>query len=281
MTSWLACYCFTLKMDTYRDRWAYSDKLAPNGTKIERFKARLTAMGCFQKPGVDYGETYASVMATRTFRMLLQIYNSDKSHKMLHWDVSTAFIHAPLQEKVFMRQASGHEAKSKESWVYQLVKALYGTKQAARAWQQHLAKLLIKKNCMPLVVDPATYVRREGDAFLMIGTHVDDLFVLFNSTGTKLKDEVWQYLNEVLTIKSMGDAVWTLQMSINRDPDSGVLKISQGSFTKEVLRRFNMQNVKVASTPAVETGDEAMMKDTDLPSTAEEKEEVAQLPSWS
>ena len=37
-----------------RDRWAYSDKLAPNGNGIERFKARLTAMGCFQKPGVDY-----------------------------------------------------------------------------------------------------------------------------------------------------------------------------------------------------------------------------------
>ena len=59
-----------------RDRWAYSDKLGPNGN-IERFKARLTAMGCFQRPGVDYMETYASVMATRTFRILLQIYNSD------------------------------------------------------------------------------------------------------------------------------------------------------------------------------------------------------------
>ena len=131
-----------------RDRWAYSDKLAPNGNAIERFKARLTAMGCFQKPGVDYGETYASVMSTRTFRMLLQIYNSDKSHKMLHWDVSTAFIHAPLQERVYMKQASGHEVRGKETWVYQLIKALYGTKQAARAWQQHLAKQLVKRGCM-------------------------------------------------------------------------------------------------------------------------------------
>lgn len=77
-----------------RDRWAYSDKLGPNGN-IERFKARLTAMGCFQRPGVDYMETYASVMATRTFRILLQIYNSDAKNTMLHWDVSTAFVHAP------------------------------------------------------------------------------------------------------------------------------------------------------------------------------------------
>ena len=231
-------------------------------------------MGCFQKPGVDYGETYASVMSTRTFRMLLQIYNSDKSNKMLHWDVSTAFIHAPLQERVYMRQASGHEVKGKEMWVYQLIKALYGTKQAARAWQQHLAKQLMRKGCNPLVVDPATYVRREGDAFLMIGTHVDDLFVLFNTKGERLKDEVWQYLNEVLTIKSMGDAVWTLQMSINRDPNAGVLKISQASFTREVIRRFNMENIKTASTPASELGDEAAMSENDLPSTPEEKEDI-------
>jgi hypothetical protein len=37
-----------------RDRWAYDDKLSAGGASIERFKARLTAMGCFQKAGVDY-----------------------------------------------------------------------------------------------------------------------------------------------------------------------------------------------------------------------------------
>ena len=59
-----------------KDRWAYADKLSPDGKNIERFKARLTAMGCFQKPGADYNETYASVMTNRSFRMLLHIYNS-------------------------------------------------------------------------------------------------------------------------------------------------------------------------------------------------------------
>ena len=65
-----------------RDRWAYDDKLAPGGTVIERFKARLTAMGCFQKEGIDYTDTYASVISTRGFRMLFQLLNSDASH---HW----------------------------------------------------------------------------------------------------------------------------------------------------------------------------------------------------
>ena len=114
-----------------RDRWAYDDKLAAGGKTIERFKARLTAMGCFQKAGVDYTDTYASVMATRTFRFLLQLLNSCATHSMEHWDVSTAFIHVPLKEQVYMKQATGHEVKGKESWVCLLVMALYGTKQAA------------------------------------------------------------------------------------------------------------------------------------------------------
>ena len=109
--------------------WAYSDKLEPSGNKITRFKARLTAMGCFQKPGLDYSDTYASVMTARTFRMILQIYNLQPDHRMSHWDVTTAFVHAPLKESVYMKQASGHEVAGKETWVYHLIKALYGTKQ--------------------------------------------------------------------------------------------------------------------------------------------------------
>ena len=114
-----------------------------------------------------------------------------------------------------MKQATGHEIPGKESWVYLLVRALYGT---THAWQQHLKGLLAQVKCLPLLVDPATYLRRQGKAFLAIGTHVDDLFVVFNRSGAKLKDELWKYLNEKLTIKDLGVAQWTLQMLIQRDP---------------------------------------------------------------
>jgi len=45
-------------------------------------------------------------MSTRMFRYLLQVYNSEEANSMEHWDVSTAFKHAPLKEKVFMKQAT-------------------------------------------------------------------------------------------------------------------------------------------------------------------------------
>ena len=179
-----------------RGRWAYDDKLSPGGKGIERFKARLTAMGCFQKEGVDYPDIYASVMA---FRYLLQMYNSQESNSSEHWDVSTAFIHAPLKEQVWMKQASGHEEKGRESWVCLLLKALYGTKQAANAWKQHLKELMVAA----LILDPATYVKHEGQAWVIVGTHVDDLFVLSCKDGRSMKEQLWKHLVSKLSIKTL------------------------------------------------------------------------------
>jgi hypothetical protein len=212
-------------------------------------------MGCFQKKDIDFTDTYASVMSTRTFRYLLQLTNSHEGNSMTHWDVSTAFIHAPLKERVFVKQATGHEVKGKENWVCLLQKALYGTKQAAHAWQQHLKGLLAEEGFTPLTLDPAVYVKRVGNAFVIIGTHVDDLFVVSNTAGRQLRERLWAHLNVKLSIKTLGDAKWTLQMLIQRDIVHGVLKISQESFVTEVLRRFNMVNCKSVPTPAVNTGD--------------------------
>ena len=57
-----------------------------------------------------------------------------------------------------------------------------------------------------LVMDPATYLLHEADAFVVIGTHVDDLFVVYNVKGKALRDKLWIFLNTKLTIKSMGEA---------------------------------------------------------------------------
>ena len=159
-----------------------------------------------------------------------------------------------------------------------MVRALYGTKQAAHAWQQHLKGLLGHAKFFPLLVDPATYLRRQSSAFAVVGTHVDDLFIVFNRAGAKLKQELWEYLNEKLAIKDLGAATWTLQMLIQRDASAGKLKISQESFITEVLRRFNMTNCVSVPTPAIDAGSEATIVEADLPSTPEQITEVSDLP---
>src|SRR5689334_18202535 len=95
----------------------------------------MVAMGFTQVEGVDYDETFASVMTTKTFRILLAIWNLNPELRFEHWDVKTAFVNAPLKETVYCRQVPGFERPGVEDKILLLKKALYGTKQAANAWQ--------------------------------------------------------------------------------------------------------------------------------------------------
>ena len=110
----------------------------------------------------------------------------------MSWNIGMfpPLLFTSLKERVWMKQATGHEVKGKENWVCLLVKALYGTKQAAHAWQQHLRALLVDAGFSPLLLDPATYVKRVGSGFVIIGTHVDDLFVVFNPAGKSTKEQL-------------------------------------------------------------------------------------------
>ena len=93
---------------TLKCKWVYADKLDRDGS-IVKLKARLTAMGCFQREGIDYHETFASVARTKTFRVLMSIYNLNASYTCEHWDVKNAFVNAPIEEEIWIEQPDGHD----------------------------------------------------------------------------------------------------------------------------------------------------------------------------
>ncbi|MGA1206113.1 MAG: reverse transcriptase domain-containing protein, partial [Opitutales bacterium] len=142
-------------------KWAYDDKLDDAGNVVGA-KARLCARGDRQIYGVDYFETFSAVMNIRTFRMCLAILNLYACLSMEHWDIKAAFINAPLEEELYIRQPEGHVIPGKENWLCKLNKALYGACQASRAWFKYLAGLLADAGMEPLKSDPATYIIREG-----------------------------------------------------------------------------------------------------------------------
>ena len=80
-----------------RSKFVFDIKRGAGGEFL-KFKARMVAMGFTQVEGVDYEDTFASVMTTKSFRILLAIWNFDKNLSFEHWDVKTAFVNAPLQK---------------------------------------------------------------------------------------------------------------------------------------------------------------------------------------
>jgi len=71
-----------------------------------------------------------------------------------------------------------------------LKKALYGIKQAGNAWQNFLADILMGLGAKRHPKDECVYIFREQDAYLFLGTHVDDLFPLFNKGGRRIRDRI-------------------------------------------------------------------------------------------
>jgi len=70
-----------------RGKFVFDDKRDQTG-KVVRFKARFVAMGYTQRFREDYFETFASVVVTKSLRILLSILNEDPTHDMEHWDVN-------------------------------------------------------------------------------------------------------------------------------------------------------------------------------------------------
>ena len=59
-------------------------------------------------------------------------------------DEKSAFLNGVLEEEVYIQQPTGFEVKGQEDKVLKLIKALYGSKQAPRAWNSRINKYFQK-----------------------------------------------------------------------------------------------------------------------------------------
>ena len=87
--------------------------------------------------GVDFSETSAPVARLDINRLSLVIA-AQKCWKVFHLDVKSAFLNGFLNEEIYVEQPEGFLVQGQEKKVYRLYKALYGPKQAPRAWHSRI-----------------------------------------------------------------------------------------------------------------------------------------------
>ena len=152
---------FLKRKNILRGKLVFADKRGEDG-KVVRFKARFVAMGFTQAYGTDYKETFAGVVVSKTFRIMLAILNEDVEYEMEHWDVKMAFTMAPVEEELHMYQPEGFVEKGTD-YVCRLKKSLYGLKQAARNFSLFMREIILEKKFYFLHADPCVFMAKTKD----------------------------------------------------------------------------------------------------------------------
>ena len=109
---------------------------------------------------------------------------------MHHMDVKSAFLNGDLE--VYVHQPPGFVIPGKENKVLHLRKALYGLRQAPRAWNAKLDSTLKQMGFQQGPHEAAVYWRGKGGNALLVGVYVDDFVI----TGNK-EEEVEVFKDEM------------------------------------------------------------------------------------
>jgi len=238
-------------------KWVYKVKRDAAGN-IERYKARLVVKGYMQREGVDFTEVYAPVSKHTSLRALLALVAAEdlELHQL---DVKTAFLNGELEEEIWVVQPPGYELGGK-GMSCRLKKALYGLRQAPRAWYNRLQAELALHGFVPSESDPGLYVKHDkgGSTYLLVW--VDDILV---AGSAKSVQGVKDVLRASFDVRDLGEANFFLGMEVERDRGSKTLKLTQMKYTAELLHKYGLQGAnskKVPLSPAVKLSREGSEK---------------------
>ncbi|KAD7117276.1 hypothetical protein E3N88_04544 [Mikania micrantha] len=228
-------------------KWVFRNKTDENGQIIKN-KARLVVQGFSQEEGIDYDETFAPVARLEAIRLFLA-YAALHKLKVFQMDVKSAFLYGKIKEEVYVCQPPGFEDNKHPDWVYKLDKALYGLKQAPRAWYDTLSTFLLKNNFTRGSIDKTLFIKNVGQHKLLVQIYVDD--IIFASSDLKLCDAFTELMTKNFEMSAMGELQFFLGLQIKQKPDG--IFIHQSKYTKELLKKFDLQNCKPCSNPMSST----------------------------
>jgi hypothetical protein len=168
-----------------------------------------------------------------------------RNWKVFQLDVKSAFLNGILQEEIYVEQPAGFVNQGKEDKVYLLKKALYGLKQAPRAWYGRIDDYLTGSGFQKSLSEATLYVKRFNDDVLIISLYVDDLLV--TGSNTMQVAEFKLNMMQVFEMTDLGLMKFFLGMEIMQNREE--IFICQKKYSREILKKFQMDNCKPTVTP--------------------------------
>ena len=176
--------------------WVYANKYNADGNVI-RCKVRLVAKGFSQIPGLEYDQTYTSVVHLESFRMVTAIAAALNLH-IWQVDIISAFLYSPNEFPVYIHQPSCFVKLGEEGNVLVVDKSLYGMMQAVFDFQKQMSSAYEVLGYYKSIADPCIHSRVIGDEFMLTSTYTDDVF------GASSMEEGPRRLRIVLRLRMWG-----------------------------------------------------------------------------
>jgi hypothetical protein len=214
--------------------------------EIEKYKARLVAKGYSQKHGIDYNEVFAPVARWDTIRIILALA-AKENWKVFQLDVKSAFLHGELVEDIYVDQPLGYQ-KGSGNKVYKLRKALYGLRQAPRAWYSKIENYFIGEKFEKCSHEHTLFVKyADQGKLLIVSLYVDDLICTGNDLT--MVHDFKESMMKHFAMTDLGKMRYFLGVEVTQN-EQGIF-IQQHKYAEEILKRFGMENCNTVKSPIV------------------------------
>ena len=163
-------------------------------------------------------------------------------------DVKSAYLYAPLKEKVYMKPLPGILRLGDEGKVIHVVKCLYGLKQAGRGWYKEMSQVFMNElGFKQPALDHSIFYQHFGDECTVVAVATDDIVLTLNSHThiNKLKSGLCQYWD----ISDLGELHWYLGFEVQCDRAAWTISINQATYIDQMVAKFRLTNAKPVTMP--------------------------------
>ena len=125
-----------------KTKWVYKIKQNADGS-ISKYKSRLVAQGFLLRWGIDYYDTYSSVVGYNTLRTMLQVAAITGDH-ISQADIGNAYVESSPDEDtpIYTTLVPGMEEMDPKEYVYKMKRSLYGIPFSGRTFQRVMEEFM-------------------------------------------------------------------------------------------------------------------------------------------
>ncbi|XP_024965786.1 uncharacterized protein LOC112505985 [Cynara cardunculus var. scolymus] len=215
----MTAYDSPFRSQTNWSQMGFKTKRDAEGNVVKQ-EARLVAKGYVQRQGVDFEDAFALVARIETIQLLLAL-------------------------AAMKAQPDGFVVKGKEHMVYRLHKALYGLRQAPRAWNTRLDRELKELGFLNYPHEQAVYQFNNSKFILLVGVYVDDLIV--TSSSEEQSATFKEKMKQLFEMSDLGHLTYYLGIEV-RQTKTGI-ELKQAGYAKKILQSAGMLDCNSTKTP--------------------------------